>query len=137
MQRYLLTAEVLTLAAFAVVALVKVYGGDALDTSVKPELSWFSPFAIDSTSALTAGVLLAVFIYWGWDSAVTVNEETEDPANAPGRSAVVSHGRPGAHLPGRGHGGDRLRRPRAARRPGGGPAASSAPRSSATRWTRS
>ena len=37
-QRYLLTAEVLTLAAFAIVALVKVYGGDALDTSIKPEL---------------------------------------------------------------------------------------------------
>jgi amino acid transporter len=90
MQRYLLTAEVLTLAAFAIVALVKVYGGDALDTSVKPELSWFSPFAIDSTSALTAGVLLSVFIYWGWDSAVSVNEETEDSAEAPGRSAIWS-----------------------------------------------
>jgi len=68
-QRYLLTAEVLTLAAFAVVALVKVYAGDALDSSIKPELSWFSPFAIDSTSALTSGVLLSVFIYWGWDSS--------------------------------------------------------------------
>ena len=89
-QRYLLTAEVLTLAAFAVVALVKVYAGDALDSSIKPELSWFSPFAIDSTSALTSGVLLSVFIYWGWDSAVTVNEETEDPAGARGRSAVAS-----------------------------------------------
>ena len=36
-------------------------------------------------------MLLGVFIYWGWDSAVAVNEETEDPASRrPGRSAVVS-----------------------------------------------
>ena len=52
--------------------------------SSHPELSWFSPFAIDSTSALISGVLLAVFIYWGWDSAVTVNEETEDSATHAG-----------------------------------------------------
>ena len=24
-------------------------------------------------------MLLAVFIYWGWDTAVTVNEEAKDP----------------------------------------------------------
>ena len=79
--------------AFAIVALVKVYAGDALATSVKPELSWFSPFAIDGADALIAGVLLAVFIYWGWDSAVTVNEETEDPterARALGRRSTRS-----------------------------------------------
>ena len=28
--------------------------------------------------ALIDGVLIGVFIYWGWDSLVTVNEETED-----------------------------------------------------------
>ena len=44
----------------------------------KPSLSWFNPFAIDSFSALSAGVLLAVFIYWGWDTTVACNEETED-----------------------------------------------------------
>lgn len=92
LQRWLLTAEVLTLAAFAIVALIKVYGGDALDTSAKPELSWFAPWQIDSFEAVTAGILLAIFIYWGWDSAVTVNEETTDDAidNAPGKSAIWS-----------------------------------------------
>jgi amino acid transporter len=90
-QWYLLGAEVLTLALFAVVALVRVYAGDASAAAEHPQLAWFSPFAIDGGSgALTAGVLLAVFIYWGWDSAVSVNEETADPTEAPGRSAVVS-----------------------------------------------
>src|SRR4051812_16385927 len=89
-QQFLLSAEILTLALFAIVALVKVYAGSAGPNSVDPSLSWFSPFAIDTTDALIAGVLLSVFIYWGWDSAVTVNEETEDSGEAPGRSAVVS-----------------------------------------------
>jgi amino acid transporter len=34
--------------------------------------------------------LVAVFIYWGWDSAVAVNEETEDASRTPGRAAVIS-----------------------------------------------
>jgi len=90
-QWYLLSAEVVTLTLFAVVALVRVYSGDALAGAEHVQASWFSPFAIDGgTAALSAGVLLAVFIYWGWDSAVSVNEETEDPSESPGRSAIVS-----------------------------------------------
>lgn len=43
-----------------------------------------------SAEALTAGILAAVFIYWGWDTAVTVNEETADSTRIPGRAAVIS-----------------------------------------------
>lgn len=86
----LLGAEILTLALFAVVALVKVYAGDAGDAAVNPSLSWFNPFEIQSTDALVSGVLLAVFIYWGWDSTVTVNEESTDSATTPGKAAVIS-----------------------------------------------
>jgi amino acid transporter len=89
-QRWLLTAEVVTLAIFAVVALARVWAGDGPPESINPELSWFSPFAIDSTDALVSGVLLAVFIYWGWDSLVCVNEETEDAENVPGRAAIMA-----------------------------------------------
>jgi amino acid transporter len=89
-QYILLSAEILTLAVFAVVALVKVYAGDAPDASIHPDIAWLSPFSIDSTSALTSGVLLGVFIYWGWDSGVTVNEESENPSEGPGRAAVMS-----------------------------------------------
>jgi amino acid transporter len=31
-----------------------------------------------------------LFIYWGWDTAVSVNEETADPAKTPGRAAIIS-----------------------------------------------
>ena len=87
-QWFLLAAEIVTLVLFAVVALGKVYAGDSPD-SVHPSLSWLNPFDIGSTSALTAGVLTAVFIYWGWDS-LWVNEETEDSERTPGVAAVVS-----------------------------------------------
>ena len=47
--------------------------------SISFSLSWFNPFHIGSFSAFIRGLLLMLFIYWGWDSAVAVNEETADP----------------------------------------------------------
>jgi amino acid transporter len=88
-QQVLLTIEVFTLVLFAVVALVKVYSQHPAH-SIEPAFSWFNPFEISSTNALVNGVLLGIFIYWGWDSGVAVNEETEDPGNSPGKSAVIS-----------------------------------------------
>jgi hypothetical protein len=35
-------------------------------------------------------ILVAVFIFWGWDSTVTVNEETEDSSRTPGIAAIIS-----------------------------------------------
>jgi len=86
----LLGAEILTLAAFVVVALVKVAAGDAGPQAVDPSLSWLNPFEIDSVSALISGLLLGIFIYWGWDSTVTVNEESEDPNEGPGKAALLA-----------------------------------------------
>src|SRR3954454_15602722 len=86
----LLGAEILTLVLFAVVALAKVASGDAPDGSVSPDVGWFSPVVIDSTDRLVAGLLVAVFIYWCWDSTVCVNEETSDSGTTPGKAAVAS-----------------------------------------------
>ena len=33
---------------------------------------------------------MALFIYWGWDTAVTVNEECEDANTTPGKAGVIS-----------------------------------------------
>jgi amino acid transporter len=85
----LLAAEIFTLALFSVVALIKVYAGSAGPASIHPSLSWINPFSL-SPSEISAGMLLAVFIYWGWDTTATVNEETEDPGEAPGRATVIS-----------------------------------------------
>ncbi len=88
-QRWLLTAEILTLALFAVVALVKVAFTD-VPTAPGVSLSWLNPFHISSFNALVDGVLLGIFIYWGWDSGVAVNEESQDRHTGPGKAAVMS-----------------------------------------------
>jgi amino acid transporter len=86
----LLGAEIITLALFAAFALGKVWFGDPPAESVDPSLSWLNPFAIDSFDALVSGVLLGVFIYWGWDSTVTVNEESRDSSEGPGKAALLA-----------------------------------------------
>jgi amino acid transporter len=88
-QQVLLGAEVCILGVFAVVAFVKVYGSHPPAGSIKPSLDWINPFAM-SFGDLVVALLLAVFIYWGWDSGVAVNEESEDPAEGPGKAAVMS-----------------------------------------------
>jgi amino acid transporter len=88
-QQVLLGAEVLILGVFAGVAFVKVFGSHPPSGSIKPSLSWINPFAMNPGDLVVA-LLLAVFIYWGWDSGVAVNEESEDPAEGPGKAAVVS-----------------------------------------------
>ena len=84
----LLGAELITLALFAIVALVKVATGDAGPNAVDFSPDWLNPFAIDSVDALIGGVLVAVFIYWGWDSTVTVNEESPELERGAGQGGA-------------------------------------------------
>jgi amino acid transporter len=88
-QKILLTFEVVILAVFAVVALIDVYANHPAG-SMHVGASWFSPFAIHSWNGLINGVLLGLFIYWGWDSGVAVNEESRERNSGPGRAAVMS-----------------------------------------------
>lgn len=87
-QQFLLGAEIAILTIFSIVAFAKVYGGHPAG-SITPTLDWFNPFAM-KFGALVDGILLGVFIYWGWDSGVAVNEESEDASEGPGRAAVMS-----------------------------------------------
>jgi amino acid transporter len=43
-----------------------------------------------AAALLRHGVLLCLFIYWGWDALITVNEETRDRDRTPGKAAVKS-----------------------------------------------
>jgi len=85
----LLGAEIIILFLFAVIALARVYSG-GIAHSIHPSFQWLNPFKIHPVGALSAGMLLAVFIYWGWDTAVTVNEEAKDSRRTPGRAALWS-----------------------------------------------
>ncbi|MER6327787.1 amino acid permease [Streptomyces sp. NPDC001034] len=88
-QRWLLCLEVAVLLLFAVAALIHVYT-DPPPTAIHVSASWFNPFEVSSVRSLASGLLAGVFIYWGWDTAVSVNEETVDSTRVPGRAAVLS-----------------------------------------------
>src|SRR5437588_2308169 len=87
-QMFLLSLELITLALFVVVALIKVYANSPAH-SIHVSGSWFNPFDLNWGSLIDA-VLLGIFIYWGWDSGVAVNEESRDRNRGPGKAAVVS-----------------------------------------------
>jgi amino acid transporter len=89
-QRVLLSIEVVMLLVFSVVALVRVGNGHHPAASISPAWAWLNPFHISSFSAFVSGIILMLFIYWGWDTAVAVNEETKDPSRTPGRAAIIS-----------------------------------------------
>ena len=82
-------AQIAALIVFCVVAITKGLSGQGLPGAEAPSLSWFNPFG-QGAAALTAGLLLGVFAYWGWESAVNLNEETKDSDSTPGRAAIVS-----------------------------------------------
>jgi len=86
----LLATELVVLVAFAVVALFRVYTNTAEPYSIKPSLDWFWPAGLDFSTVIAPTVLAAIFIYWGWDTAVACNEESDDPGRTPGRAAVIS-----------------------------------------------
>ncbi|HEY4225303.1 MAG TPA: APC family permease [Pseudolysinimonas sp.] len=91
LQQILLSIEVVVLIAFAIWALVRVYSGNGMHgVSLIPQLSWFNPFTLNFGAVLAPALLAAIFIYWGWDTAVAVNEETADPGRTPGRAAIIS-----------------------------------------------
>jgi amino acid transporter len=94
-QAVLLSIELITLGVFSVVALIQVYSG-SVATAVMPSLDWLNPFSITTetggwdTSAFVKGLLIALFIYWGWDTTASVNEESGNPTEQPGRATVFS-----------------------------------------------
>ncbi|MFE0646973.1 APC family permease [Streptomyces sp. NPDC059534] len=88
-QNVLILAQVACLLIFVGVALYSVYGGTSKYDAVEPSLSWLNPFGAGG-AALTGGLLLGVFIYWGWESAVNLTEEVENSATAPGKAGLWS-----------------------------------------------
>ena len=68
---------------FAAILVINVVRRDRNPSAEAFSWDWFNPFAIDSFAALLGGFLVAVFIFWGFDAALSMSEET---AGAPGQS---------------------------------------------------
>jgi len=90
LQVTLLAVEIFMLLLLAVVALVRVGIGHAPTGHAAFSWSWLNPAHSASPSVFMAGMLLMVFVYWGWDTTTSINEETAEPDRIPGVAGVVS-----------------------------------------------
>ena len=92
-QRVLTYVQYVSLGIFAIAIVFRIVGGvpGGATTGQAFDVEWFNPAgAFADPGAVVHGILLALFIYWGWDTCLAVNEETENPATTPGRGAVIS-----------------------------------------------
>jgi len=89
LQNILLGIQYLALTLFVVFAVIGVANGTALEAT-PVSTDWFNPFGFTDFNSFTASILLAIFIYWGWDTCLALNEETKDPKRIPGRAALIS-----------------------------------------------
>jgi len=59
-------------------------------TSAPFSWDWFTLRGMGGMRGLMSGILIACFMYSGWDAAVYVNEESTDKIDSPGRAAIAS-----------------------------------------------
>ena len=85
-QTGLVVLQYSALLLLVVTGFMAVFNGTAAST---PELNWLNPFAVPFDAGVKA-FLLCVFLYWGWDAVLAVNEETKDPEKTPGRAALIA-----------------------------------------------
>ena len=87
-QWILVFIEYLIVLAFALWAIGKIVGGHAAANAVSAQ--WFNPFQLHDLNGLATGSALAVFFFWGWDTAANVNEESKDANTSPGLAGIYS-----------------------------------------------
>ena len=80
--------EYVILAGFAVAGLAFVLHHHPGTFPLRP--GWFTLGGIGGKGNVTAGFLLAVFMYTGWDATVYVNEEVRHRRENPGRAAMLA-----------------------------------------------
>ncbi len=86
-QWVLVFIEYFIVLGFAVAALVKVLVGHPASSFSG---AWFNPGELGGFGGVATGAALAVFFFWGWDTAANVNEETKDAERAPGQAGILS-----------------------------------------------
>ena len=87
LQMILMTIQIIAMVLFGVLALWHSLDGSNAG-SIAFDWQWFNPAQLTSWSGFMEAVLLALFIYWGWDTCLALNEETKNPRKTPGRAAI-------------------------------------------------
>jgi len=77
--------QLVILVLFSVLAIAK---SGASEVGEAFSWAWFSPAGL-TLSAFIAGLSGSIFAFWGWDTALTVNEESKNSDTTPGRAALL------------------------------------------------
>ncbi|WP_067543850.1 APC family permease [Nocardia crassostreae] len=88
-QKILVGFQLTVLLLFAGVALFHALSGDA-PSGLSFDIDWFNPFTGITLGAFAIGLVGSVFLFWGWDTALTLGEECKDPKRTPGRAGLLS-----------------------------------------------
>lgn len=89
-QLVLVAAQILVLGVLVAVALSRVASGESSESAEPASWEWLNPAGGVELTSATQALLLGVFLYWGWDTAMSVNEETHAPAKTPGSSILIA-----------------------------------------------
>jgi len=84
-QLVLVSFQLVMLLLFTLMAIAK---SGASEVGERFSWSWFSPAGL-TLSAFITGLSFSIFAFWGWDTALTVNEESKNSDTTPGRAALL------------------------------------------------
>ncbi|MFC9518459.1 APC family permease [Nocardiaceae bacterium NPDC056970] len=87
-QYVLVGFQMIVLVVFAAVAFYHVAAGDA-PADLSFSLDWFNPFTGLAITAFAVGLTGSIFAFWGWDTCLTLGEESKDPKRTPGRAGLL------------------------------------------------
>ena len=79
--------QYVVLLALAIAGLIALARGTA---AARFSWDWFTLGGLGGMRGLMSGILIACFMYSGWDAAVYVNEESTNRIESPGRAAIAS-----------------------------------------------
>lgn len=88
-QYILVGVQLVVLTGFAIAAIVQANNGSSFEPT-PISLDWFNPAGIESFSVIAAGISLSIFMFWGWDTTLTMNEETKDPKTTASRASTIT-----------------------------------------------
>ena len=81
--------EYLVVVGMSIGGIIKV----AVDPSARHahfSAAWLNPLGVHSLGAMATALAIGTFLFWGWDTAVNLNEESKNASRTPGRAAIIS-----------------------------------------------
>ena len=86
--------EYVMLLVFSAIAFWAVFVEHRAGT-VHPSLSWLHVSGVGGKGSLAGAMLIAIFLFTGWDATIYINEETTQQAHQPGQGGHHLGGHPG------------------------------------------